>query len=204
MGLFNKNTAGGAALSPRQVLDNRYNSARHNLLLLVAFTVINLVLLVTNSNTYFLFSAYVPYFLTDLAMLLCGMYPAEFYTGEWAGMEFLPKGVFAVALVISVVILLVYVLCWIFSKKYRGGWLIAALVFFGLDSLAMLVLNGFDMAQIIDYVFHIWVIVSLVGGISAGAKIKKLPPEQEVTVDQPVTVAPNGGSVLNGSQETAE
>ena len=66
-------------LSQQQVLTNKYMGARHNLLLVVVFTLINIVLLLVQSNTYFLFSATIPYFLADLGMVLCGKYPAEYY-----------------------------------------------------------------------------------------------------------------------------
>ena len=60
-------------------------------------------------------------------------------------------------------------------------WMITALVFFSLDTLAMLSM-GIGADSIIDIVFHVWVIVSLSMGISACSKLKKLPPEEiEVT-----------------------
>lgn len=47
--------------SERYTLENKYNTTRYNLLLVIGFTLINIVLLVTNSDRYFLFSAYIPY-----------------------------------------------------------------------------------------------------------------------------------------------
>ena len=55
--------------------ETKYNSSIANLLLVVAFSVINIVLLVTNANTYFLFSAFIPYFVVDYGMYFCGLYP---------------------------------------------------------------------------------------------------------------------------------
>ena len=66
-------------LSKRQRLEQKYNSARMNLALVVAFTLVNLVLLAVNADTYFLFSAYVPYLITSVGMLICGKYPPEYY-----------------------------------------------------------------------------------------------------------------------------
>ena len=102
----------------------RYNLARSNLLLLIIFTAINLILLTTGSGTYFLFSASVPYTFTDLAMFCCGMYPAEIYEG--LGMEFFSPALFYVAIGFSVVLLGLYLLSYIFSKKQKVGWLIFA------------------------------------------------------------------------------
>lgn len=177
--------------SPRQVLESKFANARHNVLLVVLFTAINIILLVTNSNTYFLFSAYIPYILVDLGMLLCGMYPSEFYTGEFGGMEFLDKSFFAVMLGIAAVILILYLLSWILSKKNRVGWMIFALVFFGIDTVLMLLLNGIAVESIIDIVFHGWVIFSLATGVHAHCKWKKLPEEEpdDVVDNEPVLPA---------------
>lgn len=179
MNFFNQNQSGGAPLSGRKVLENKYANARTNILLVIGFTVINLILLVSNSSTYFLFSAYIPYVLVDLGMLLSGKYDGEYTAQLLEGMETIPQAL-PVMLVVAVVILALYALCWVFSKKFKKGWLITALVFFGVDSLVMLLLSGFMVESLIDYAFHAWVIVSLAMGISACGKMKKLPPEEEV------------------------
>lgn len=167
------------AVPQRQLLESKYASARHNILLIVAFTVVNIILLVAQSNTYFLFSAYLPYLIVDFGMVLCGMYPAEYYGEDLSGIEFLDKNFLTVMLVIAAVVLILYLLSWIFSKKSRVGWMILALVFFGIDTIAMLALNGIALDMIVDIVFHVWVVVSLIGGVSAHYKLKKLPIEQE-------------------------
>lgn len=181
MGLFNKNN--GQQVSQRQLLENKVTGGRSNILILLAFTVVNILLAVTNSNTYFLFSAYVPYALVDIGMLLCGMYPQEFYEeiyeAPYHSLEFYDKSIFYVGMVVAIIILAVYLAIWFFSKKEssRLGWLIFALVFFGIDTLAMLLMGGIAMDMILDYVFHGWVIYSLVSGILAIRKLKQLPEE---------------------------
>jgi len=175
--LKNNNTA-NQQLSQRQILENKYANSRYNILLIVVFTAINLLLLITNSNSYFLFSAFVPYLIADLGMLLCGKYPADYYAGELAGMEFAGNEIFVFTLVSAIVIILLYLLSWIFSKK-KSGWMIFALVFFILDTVAMFVINGISVDQILDVVFHAWVIISLINGITAYNKLKKLPEEPE-------------------------
>ena len=167
-------------LSQREILVNKYQSARHNILLVVAFTLINIILLVTNSNSYFLFSASIPYFIVDLGMLLCGKYPQEYYVGELAGIGTLNDTFFVVTLVVAAVIVLLYLLSWIFCKKPRVGWMIFALVFFAIDTIGMLYLMGISTDAILDIVFHGWVIVSLISGVTAYFKLKKLPEEEEV------------------------
>jgi len=191
MSLFKNDKASGTNISQRQVLESRYATARNNILLVVALTLINIVLLVTNANTYFLFSAYIPFFLVDLSMLLCGMYPADFYTGDFAGMEFLPKEFLVITLVIAAVILVLYLLSWVFSKKQKVGWLTFALILFGVDTLAMLLFQGFMMESILDYVIHAWVIFSFISGITAFSKLKKLPEETEVPIPDGAPVSEN-------------
>jgi len=164
-------------LSQRRDLETRYQNSRVNLLFVVLFTVINVVLLVTQSDTYFLFSAFIPYVLVSLGMILCGMYPQEYYGDDFAGMEFLDKSVFAVFLLIAVIAVVLYLISWIFSKKYRGGWLIFALIIFAVDTLVMFAFVGFALDSIIDIAFHVWVIVSLARGIHACGKLKKMPAE---------------------------
>lgn len=87
MGFFNKNRDEARPLPQREQLASKYASSRHNILLVLIFTTINVILLVANSDTYFLFSAYIPYMIVSMGMLLCGRYPAEFYE-EVGGFDF--------------------------------------------------------------------------------------------------------------------
>jgi hypothetical protein len=196
MGLFNKNQNQQAQpFSQRQQLERRYASARMNLLWVVLFTVINIVLLVSNSYTYFLFSAFIPYAIVDYGMIVCGKYPADFY-GDLSQYQFLDSTVLVVLIAVAAVICVLYLLCWIFSKKRRVAWLIVGLVFFALDTVFML-LGGISADRILDIVFHGWVIISLTGGIIAHSKLKKLPAEEPAPVAEPVqTEETNSGEEL--------
>ena len=185
MGLFNKNQNRQAQpFSQRQQLERQYASARMNLLWVVLFTAINIVLLVSNSYTYFLFSAFIPYAIVDYGMIVCGKYPADFY-GDLSQYQFLDSTVLVVLIAVAAVICVLYLLCWIFSKKRRVAWLIVGLVFFALDTVFML-LGGISADRILDIVFHGWVIISLTGGIIAHSKLKKLPAEEPAPVAEPV------------------
>ena len=177
MGLFNKNQAANAQLSQRQVLENTVKMSRHNILLVLVFTVINIILLVTDSNSYFLFSAYVPYGLVDYGMFYGGMYPLDVYGEYLSQISFLGTGFFAVMISIAAAILLLYVLCWIFAKKNPKGWLIAALVLFSIDTAVLLLWWEISADLIFDYLFHGWVIVSFAKGLSALKKLKDLPED---------------------------
>ena len=175
-------------LPQRRLLEARYNKSRHNLLLVLIFTAINIVLLVTNANSYFLFSAYVPYMLVDLGMDMCGMYPAEYYGADYSEYVFLNPSFFAICLGIAIVILAMYLLSWIFSKKARVGWLIFSVVFFVLDFIVLLLVVEINSSIMIDIVFHVWVIVSLMMGIVSHFKLKKLPVE-EIVISETEEVA---------------
>jgi hypothetical protein len=186
MGLINKNRDQDPQMLPqRQRLENRYASSRHNILLVLIFTTINLILLVANSNTYFVFSAYIPYAIVSLGMFLCGRYPEDYYT-DIAEFDYLPTSLLVITLVAAVVICILYLLCWLFSDKKRVGWMITALVLFATDTLMML-LDGIGLDSIIDIIFHGWVIVSLSMGTAAYFKLKKLPTEEEDLPEEPVT-----------------
>lgn len=131
--------------------------ARYNLLLMIIFTVINIAILLTDGGVMLLFSATVPYF----AVLLASM--AE---------------ITAVGIGVALFILVLYFICWIFSKKHYG-WMIAALVLFAIDTLLMAVsyILIADATGILDVVIHIWVFYYLIIGVKYGIKLKKLPIE---------------------------
>ena len=170
-------------LNNKQRLENQFKNARGNLLLVVALTVINIVLLVTNSDSYFLFSAFIPYALASIGMMICGMYPKEFYGEDYASWEFFGTPVFVGFLVVAIIIVALYLISWIFSKNNKGGWLIFALVIFSADTLGMFVVEGISFESIIDVVFHVWVIALLINGVIAWNKLKKLPAEEIEDLD---------------------
>ncbi len=155
-------------LSPRQLAQNRYNTARMNLLLVLVFTVVNIILTVANADLYFLFSATVPHYVTIFGQIFA--FDPEF------GM--MGTTALIVALVIAAILLLPYLLCWFFSKK-SFGWLIGALVCFSLDTLVLILftLIAFDASVIIDLVFHAWVLYYLILGVKTGYDLKKMPEE---------------------------
>lgn len=142
--------------------------ARGNLLLMIVLTVVNILLSLLGSDTMLLFSATVPYFAATVGILS----EIGILVGIGVG--------------IAAVILGIYLLCWIFSKKHYG-WMIAALVLFALDTLAMIgiyMLYG-DVSGVLDVLIHAWVLYYLVIGVRYGYKLKKMPPETEVSYEMP-------------------
>ena len=98
--------------------------------------------------------------------------------------HFMDQSAFVGFIAVAVVLAILYVLPFIFSKKLRPGWLLFTLVIFILDTLFMFIDAGIQTNMIIDYLFHIWVIVSFAIGMSAGYKLKKLPPEEEELAEE--------------------
>ena len=126
----------------------KYNNSRLSILLLFIFSVIN-IFSISTLGTYFLFSAYLPQVLISLAYLDPSLTP--------------------VMVILSIIYILPYLLCYIFSKK-KAGWMVAALVLFSVDSLIFLIyffayLAAGDLSFIIDLIFRIYVLASLIIGV---------------------------------------
>lgn len=178
MGLFNNNNnaAAGNPLT-RASCEAKYNIARTNLLMLFIFSVVNILLIFTNWGFYMLWSASVPYLLVSLMWDLCGHLPAEAYA-DLVDIEFLPNGLLYAAIVIAAVILLFYLMAFLFSKNGRYGWMIAALVLFSIDCLALIfgLISGFFAGNVIfDLLFHAWMMYYLISAVVNGSKMKRLP-----------------------------
>ena len=134
----------------------RFEIARINLMTAILMTVINIVLDLTGSDSYFLFSISFPYYEFDK--------------------EAIPM------MVVCTAILGFYVLAWLLSKK-KPGWMIAALVAFALDCVYLVVFSFFVVQNfsyaasyrdfILEYAFHIWVLVYLIIGVCSCKKYRE-------------------------------
>ncbi len=189
-------TSGKSAtpISPRQQLNNQYNTARYNLVLALALTLLNIVVLLTGGDSYWLFSAFLPYYMVLDGVICCGKMPQEYYEYDgytMADYEFFPESYLIARVIIAVVILAALALCFFMSKKLKSGWLIGALVIFGIDSAALLMLGDLS-GSVLDILFHIWVVVYLVLGIRAASKLKNMPEEESV----PALDVENAGAEL--------
>lgn len=164
-------------MSEEQKLRMRYNNARTNILLVIILTVINSVLLFLGSDTYFVFSAAIPYYMTMMGLLYTGRMPAEWYEGVE---DFMPEPdvVLYIYLAIAIAFVAFYALTLALSKKHGYGWVLAALIVFVGDTFAMFYLNGFAEDMILDIVFHVWVVISLARGVISAINLKKLPEEE--------------------------
>ena len=141
-----------------------YEKARGNLLLMIILTVINIALFFMGSETIMLFSATVPYMSIivgclseiDVVMQVCAIF--------------------------TVAIILMYLLCWIFSKR-NPIWIIIAMVMFIIDTIAVICvyLDMQDASGLLDLGIHIWVLYYLFTGIKYGYKFKKINSSVEKT-----------------------
>ena len=142
--------------------ETRFKNARISLLAVLIFSFVN-VFTIIFTDTYFLFSSYITSVVTATG--------AVFYieSGE--------NAIFLIAtILVSVITLLPYLFCYLFGKK-RNGWLIAALALFAIDTAILLIftieaLAVGEITGIMDIVLHIYVLVTLAQGVSAGAKLK--------------------------------
>ncbi len=145
----------------RAYLEGQVRYARNMVLIILLMTLINLVFLLLEYDRYFLFSASVPYYGVALARIF--------------------ELDMTLPLVLAVVIMAGYLICWLLAKK-KSGAITAALVLFCLDTLALLgiafgVMES-PLVNLLDLVFHVIGIIALAQGVAAGAKLKNLPPEQ--------------------------
>ncbi|MBQ7338797.1 MAG: hypothetical protein IJW40_10145 [Clostridia bacterium] len=183
MGRFFQSKQQNQELSGLQLQTNHYQSARYHLLLVVIFTLINLVLLALGSSSYFLFSATIPYAITGVAKW---MSPEETY---------LTQPLFLIALIISLALVALYLVGYFLSKHFRGGWLIFSLVFFMIDSIGLFIFFGISVDMLMDIIIHVWVIISLSRGVIAYGKIKQQDPVEAFPLDALLTpLQPEGAA----------
>ena len=176
----------------RAALSSKYNAARMNLLLVVIFTVINIITLSTGFGGYFLFSASVPYLITELGMIMCGKYPAEYYEGMDMSL-LLDKSSLIFFVIIALLVTSLYLICWFFSKKKGAKWLKFALALFSADAMVM-ILMGNRNTLLFDAVFHVWILFILVSGIKAYSSLKALDKEDKL-IEVKYNEVPDEGNV---------
>lgn len=199
--LFGKNN--GQINTKENNLETRYKNSIGNLLVVVVFSVVNICLLLSGTDTYFLFSAFIPYFLVDYGKVLCGMYPEEFYY-DLPIEEFFDSSFLIVMAAIAAVIIVAYLVCWILAKKKKVAALFVALMLFVADTALMLYMSGISTDIIIDIVFHIWVIVYLITAIKTYYKIKNTPEadcDETLTENEVENPIENDSAVLRMAEE---
>lgn len=207
MGRF---TAGTRSMTKGELYQSHYNGARINLLIAVVFTVINCILAVVGGSTYFLFSCSFPYAMVSEGAFWTGvMYsPEEYLELGIPESEMMPMSFLYIMLVPAVVAVVLYVLCWIFSKKHVG-WMIAGASLFVIDTLFLILYYGVYPEFIMDYLFHGWVLFILIRGIVSRFRLKEVEREAalvggEAFVPVPVQTEEEAEPEQSAMQETFE
>ena len=170
MGLFS-NAKQQTQQDPISIYSAKYTSARGSLLWISVFTFLNIIFSVIDGSR-FLFSAIIPSVLLEYTRFICGMFPAEQYQ-EYENPQFADKSLFWIAVAVSVLVSLFFLLCYFFSKK-KVGCLIAALVVFALDTVFMFLFLTTGIYLVTEIIFHAWAIISLAMGIYAHNKLQAL------------------------------
>lgn len=153
---------------------NLIRTARYNLVVVMAFTVLNLVMLLAGSGRYFLFSSTICYYLPFFGYMF-DLYTVSTYT--------------LTGLVLGLVPLAAYLLFWLLSLK-NDRWLIPATALFALDTLALVgivLMTGNIIGMILPAIVYAWVIITLVRAVLAGERLRKLPaviPEELVEAEE--------------------
>lgn len=147
----------------REYYERQVAMGRSTLLVVLCLTAANLLLLISNTNFYLLFSASVPYYLTALARGYdLAIYGSVNHGYTWA------------ALAVSAVVLGAYLLCWFLSRN-ASGWLTVGAVLFVVDTICLAILCRFVFGDftgsIMDFVMHAWVIYELFVGVRAAHRL---------------------------------
>lgn len=144
-----------------------YNGARSSILTILLFSVIN-IFSIAFGDSYFLFSSYI-----TQVLVLEGLYAST----EMGDSMFL-----VIFLVMAVISVIPYLLCFLFSKK-KTGWMIVAAVLFSIDTaifffdFLVYLLAGY-YSGILDALFHVWALVSIIKGVGFAKKMKKEKQEK--------------------------
>lgn len=129
-----------------------YKSSRFILLLVIVFTVFNFISACASANIFLPVAATIPMLFTILGV-----------AGDLSG-----------ATVILIIILLLYLLCWVLSKK-NYKWMIGAAILYAIDTIVMFWFWGlsFDATRILDMIIHVFIMYCLISGMISGKKLKE-------------------------------
>jgi len=159
----------------------KFNKSRHNLLFVVIFSLVNVILTASNAGYYFLFSASLPLYICLIGNDMANQSGAGNY----------------IFIVIALLIIFLYFLCWLLSGKYRY-FMVISLVMFGLDTLFLVFLildnyiafNTISSSELIDLAFHGFILYYLIIGTIAWGKLFGLKKEEFKSA-----LAPQGAAV---------
>ncbi|MGM9648170.1 MAG: hypothetical protein ACI3YH_08580 [Eubacteriales bacterium] len=156
-------------------------TGRVSLIAIVIATIVSMLTLAVG-NFYFVFSAYLPFsYFTE------GWFGWQIANGTYAYMDELSADVVTYytdlgnfGLILGIVVTLIgvlgYFICWLLSKKHPVALTVGA-VFFAIDC-AVLLLDVFttgDISMLLDILLHAYIMYTLIAAVMANRKLKKLP-----------------------------
>lgn len=149
-------------------LERQRNVAHYMLLATVIATVINILLLLTNTDMFIPYCAALPYYLTMLGNHFDG-YTFGTYT--------------ATGLVMAFVVLAIWLLIW-WKAKTSAGWLKAGMIAVIIDTV-LLAIFAFVFLEdpgscLAEGLLHIAIIYEIYVGLSAGKKLRQIQTETPV------------------------
>lgn len=156
--------------SNRSSLAGWIRLGRWTLLMIAAFSTVNCVLLLTGTSTYFLFSAMLP-----LNLVMNGCYHTDWFSG--AKGDPYPGWYFGLMVVIALLAVAVYAVCYLLSVKRPVIGLTAGLIWLALDTLTMPLFLGFALPVLREYLIHGLLLVLLALALIAQRRLDRLPSE---------------------------
>lgn len=115
---------------------------------------------------------------------------------------------FMVGAVLSVIIAVFYLLCWLLSKKHPV-WMIVLTVAYIIDTLIMIP-DLFSYYLVYDTrglifltLYHAWILYYLISGVIGGFKLKKLPAPAAPIEGEAVEISPEAETIAIPAEETA-
>lgn len=141
-------------------VETKFAKSRSNLLLVVALSTVNVILMLINSGIYFLFSAAFPIFSIELGQII----------SEESG----NSAYYTIGIAVAFLAIAFYGTCYLLSKRYKA-FILVALVGFVIDTILLLWLSilEIDISMIIDMIIHAWVIYYLAIGVRAWLGFRK-------------------------------
>jgi len=154
----------------------KFTRSRSALLTVVAFTTINLFLELFEAGIYFLYSAFFP----QIVYLVLGY----------------GYNLFGLGVVLALAITSIYLVCWALSGR-RRVFILVAMILFALDTLGRIVFvvlfvvleSDIDIWMAVEFVFCVWILISLIGGTIAWAKLRRVTPDELSAIQQGVVQA---------------
>lgn len=171
----------------RQRLERNVAGGRNALLVVIVFTAINIIMAFSGGDSYFLFSAAIPYYLVVNALYQCGMMPNDWYEAPKSEYIFADPSSLVAPTVFAVLILALFLVLFLLFKR-NLGYMIASAALVLIDTVALVALFGVSDG-LSDIVFHILILAYLVTAVVASVRLRTAPDD-----DAPAPQQPDGGS----------